>query len=305
MGLLKDLNSGKYNLVLIIILFIFMFHQYWLRSCNSSNKEPMADISVAIKEVNIKEEIKEAVKQLYLADVQAIRNLSEIASKLQKEGLVIAGNLEVRGQIIADKDIISNGDIKAKNEISNPKYTLTGLQDSLDNTVKNINTNFSGIAKSLSQINVGMPVFVRFIAKDPNSNYTSYEWVFSMDSELMLVWNDNKTTGIRNKVVDKAKRLGYSLPLSRVKIPFLNLDFRQWTGFVLSIPNGKTVRIFSYYKTPSDNDITFGSGVHYVNNLNLFRSNGDDGFYGIWAGLDSKKYELIPKGYCVGDMYNL
>jgi len=289
MGLLEDLNTGKYNIVLIIILFIFMFHQYWQSKCKS--KELMADVSA-----DINEKIKETVKKIYLADVQAIRNLSEVANKIQREGLVIAGNLEVRGQIIADQDITSGGDIKAKKEISNPKYTLTNVKDSLDSTVKNVNSNFSGIASSLSRINLGMPVFVRFIAKDPNSNYQSHEWVFSMDSELMLVWHDGNTNLVRNKVVDKAKRLGYTLHESRVKKTIHTWDFRNWTSFILSIPQGKAVRIFSWGNSP-ENDLTYGPGMHYINNLNLFSNTDGYGFHSMWAGLDSKKYELIPKGY--------
>ena len=34
MTLLEDLNTGKYNLVLIGILFVFMFHQYWCKTTN-------------------------------------------------------------------------------------------------------------------------------------------------------------------------------------------------------------------------------------------------------------------------------
>ena len=29
MGVLEDLNTGKYNLILIIVLFILAFHQYF------------------------------------------------------------------------------------------------------------------------------------------------------------------------------------------------------------------------------------------------------------------------------------
>ena len=96
MGLLEDLNSGKYNLVLFSILFIFIFHQYWGSSrfmmksqCKEEIKESMADVS---------NDIKEAVKQVYLADVEAIRNLSEVATKLNnKEGVTVPGNLTVSG----------------------------------------------------------------------------------------------------------------------------------------------------------------------------------------------------------------
>ena len=39
MGILEDINSGKYNTILFGILFIFMFHQYW-----NSKTELMADV---------------------------------------------------------------------------------------------------------------------------------------------------------------------------------------------------------------------------------------------------------------------
>ena len=56
---------------------------------NIGAKQPMVNTSV---------DIKEAISQIYLADVEAIRNLSEVASKLQKDGgLTIPGNLTIRG----------------------------------------------------------------------------------------------------------------------------------------------------------------------------------------------------------------
>jgi hypothetical protein len=43
---------------------------------------------------NVSNDIKEAVKQVYLADVEAIRNLSKVATKLQKDGLIIRSSRE-------------------------------------------------------------------------------------------------------------------------------------------------------------------------------------------------------------------
>jgi microcystin-dependent protein len=103
MGLLEDLNSGKYNLVLFGIIFVILFHVY---SCKQT-KEPMADVSV---------DIKEAIKQVYLADVEAIRNLSEVATKLQKDGLTIPGNLTVTGSF----NYLPRGSIIAYNSSSAP-----------------------------------------------------------------------------------------------------------------------------------------------------------------------------------------
>ena len=55
--------------------------------------EKMTDIST----------IKEQINKVYKADVEAIRNLSLIANKLQKGGLTIPGNLKVKGHLIVNK----------------------------------------------------------------------------------------------------------------------------------------------------------------------------------------------------------
>ena len=126
MGLLEDLNSGKYNLVLICILFIFMFHQYWCidRSTRQSRCFMMrSQCKEEIKESmsNVSNDIKEAVKQVYLADVESIRNLSEVATKLQAGGLTIPGNLTVTGSF----NYLPRGSIIAYNSSSAPSgWTL-------------------------------------------------------------------------------------------------------------------------------------------------------------------------------------
>jgi hypothetical protein len=155
MGLLEDLNSGKYNLVLFGIIFIFMFHQYWGASQTKfepqgkagasqtkfdirSTKEPMADVS---------NDIKEAVKQVYLADVEAIRNLSEVANKLQAGGYTIPGDLTVKGQIISEKKI--NG--LTLSELNNK---IDSVNSSLSSSISSTNTNLTNNVSSLQrQIN--------------------------------------------------------------------------------------------------------------------------------------------------------
>jgi microcystin-dependent protein len=121
MGLLENLNSGKYNLVLFSILFIFIFHQYWdsskfarfmRRSQCKETKETMSNVS---------NDIKEAVKQVYLADVEAIRNLSDIANKINAGTFVFPGNLTVTGSF----NYLPRGTIVAYNSTSAPSgWTL-------------------------------------------------------------------------------------------------------------------------------------------------------------------------------------
>ncbi len=97
-NLLNDIINGKHNVTLFVVIIFLLFHIYYKID---QIKEPMA-------ETDISSQIKEAVKQVYLADVEAIRNLSEVAIKLQKEGLTIPGNLTVTGNITSSGNIVSN-----------------------------------------------------------------------------------------------------------------------------------------------------------------------------------------------------
>jgi hypothetical protein len=75
----------KIDLVFLLIIGLIIVYQY----CNK-NVEKMSNVS---------NDIKEGIRQVYLADVDAIRNLSEVAKKLQAGGLTNPGNLRVNGEI--------------------------------------------------------------------------------------------------------------------------------------------------------------------------------------------------------------
>ena len=140
MGFLEDLKNGDIKSIILVILIVLIFNIYWCKSsvqfarstrqsrCKD-NKEPMADVS---------NDIKEAVKQVYLADVEAIRNLSEIATKINAGTFVFPGNLNVTGTI------------KASGEISNNSLSLSGL----NNSINNVNSSLTGsINNSINSIN--------------------------------------------------------------------------------------------------------------------------------------------------------
>ena len=67
----------------VIIAYVFILYKI----------EKMADTS------STTDQIKQAVKEVYLADVEAIRNLSETATKLQAGGLTVPGNTNFSGNI--------------------------------------------------------------------------------------------------------------------------------------------------------------------------------------------------------------
>jgi microcystin-dependent protein len=76
------------DLFFLIVFSIVIYHIYM-----SYKIEKMADTST------VSDQIKQAVKDIYLADVESIRNLSEVATKLQADGLTIPGVLSISGNI--------------------------------------------------------------------------------------------------------------------------------------------------------------------------------------------------------------
>ena len=123
---LNDFFNGKHNLILFIVIIFLLFHIYYKID---QIKEPMAD-------TDISSQIKDAVKQIYMIDVEAIRNLSEVANKLQKEGLTIPGNLTVTGNINTNGGITSSN-INTNGSITLGKINLSDTENSL--RIKNQN----------------------------------------------------------------------------------------------------------------------------------------------------------------------
>jgi uncharacterized protein YbjQ (UPF0145 family) len=108
----------KIDLVFLIVLGIVVAYIFILHKV-----ETMADVG------NLGQ-IKEAVKQVYLADVEAIRNLSNVASQLQANGLTVPGNLKTN--IISSTDNISvtnktneGGRLRILNELKSGKADQT------------------------------------------------------------------------------------------------------------------------------------------------------------------------------------
>lgn len=88
-------------IILITILFILY--------CKKNNQENMTNTDEVPNEEEIKDIIKEKINEVYQADIQAIRNLSTIAEKLQGggdngTGLVLPSDVVIRGNLTVDKD---------------------------------------------------------------------------------------------------------------------------------------------------------------------------------------------------------
>ena len=71
----------------IIIAYIFVLYKVEKMGVDNPSTPSTVD------------QIKDAVKQIYLADVEAIRNLSADATKLQADGLTVPCQLKVCGKL--------------------------------------------------------------------------------------------------------------------------------------------------------------------------------------------------------------
>ena len=106
----------KIDLVFLLVLgfvvaYLFVLHKV----------ETMADVSNT-------DQIKEAVKQIYMADVEAIRNLSNVATKLQAGGLTVPGTMTLTGNMLINNSDQQDKLIVYKNGDTKPPYLFYNKQ---------------------------------------------------------------------------------------------------------------------------------------------------------------------------------
>jgi len=124
---------------------------------------------------NSTDTIKERITKIYKTDIQAIRNLSEIAQKLQGEGskdLTLPGNFTVEGSLNTVKNV-SMGPIKTNmlilsgKNISSELNQLNSKISSLQSGQNNLNNKQSN---SVGQLNNLKSKVNKFELKFPNNN---------------------------------------------------------------------------------------------------------------------------------------
>ena len=86
----------KIDLIFLIIIGLFVFYSF--NQEKEKEKETMADVG------NI-DQIKEAVKQVYMADVEAIRNLSNVATQIQANGLAVPAHADIKGRMTIGSNV--------------------------------------------------------------------------------------------------------------------------------------------------------------------------------------------------------
>ena len=111
-------NCSNNNIIILIFVLIFCFI-YCIHKINNIERK----LNNKVENFTTQDDINTAVKKIYLADVEAIRLLSNFAIQLSQGGFTIpgnlsisghlntTGNLSISGQLILKNDIITNNDI--------------------------------------------------------------------------------------------------------------------------------------------------------------------------------------------------
>ena len=150
----------KKNLLIIIILFVIInCFSFKLFNSNKQNSEVIEKMSTSS---NANTKIIEQINKIYKTDIQAIRNLSDMSTKLQKGKLVIPGNLTIKENLVTVKNanigpINTNRFILAGKNISNEiiqlKSKISALQTRLANANNKHSTLLVGITTTNARVN--------------------------------------------------------------------------------------------------------------------------------------------------------
>ena len=96
--------NGLNNNIIILIFFIILFNFYCMYEINNLKKK----LNNRVENFTTPDDINTAVKKIYLADVEAIRLLSNFAIQLSQGGFTVPGNLNMIGQFTSEGIFLKN-----------------------------------------------------------------------------------------------------------------------------------------------------------------------------------------------------
>ena len=195
----------KIDLVFLIVISIVIAYLFVLYKvdCNSDKIEKMADIGTV-------DQIKDAVRQVYQADVEAIRNLSNVATQLQAGGITVPGQLKVGGKLSTNNldpsnmpdgwggglrifDGYASGtmgfgpDGKKLNAYINSGGAIVGIDATIANNLTSTNltsTNINGININASnKTNEGGSISIKNELKNGKANQTNSWTIWNMTGD--------------------------------------------------------------------------------------------------------------------------
>ena len=141
-----------------MIIIYQLYNQNKNKEYFSKNKKPLEDL------------VKDKVNEIYLSDLEAIKNLTLISQKLQNGELNVNGNLNISGIVIEktikdlndrisilDTDyntLINNYNTKQKdyNDLNSNYNTLNTDYNTLNTNYNNLNTNYGTLSTNYDNL---------------------------------------------------------------------------------------------------------------------------------------------------------
>lgn len=165
--------NKKILIIIIILLIITNCLNFGILFNNKKDIENFGGINTTV------DTIKEQINKIYKTDIQSIRNLSEIAQKLQGQqgkNLILPGNFTIEGNLNTTKNV-SMGPIKTNKLVLSGKDILYELNQ-LNSKIKSLESNQNNLVikhhNSTGQLN------------NLNNNVKMFELKFPDKNTLIL-----------------------------------------------------------------------------------------------------------------------
>ncbi len=149
----------------ILLLLIFLIAIYFIQKINNLEKKNIENFIITDADIQT---INTSVKKIYLADVEAIRILSNFAIQLSQGGTIIDNNINFTGTVTTDNiignitttgnintDSINANRINLTSNITTPNINLTGDLNTNSN-LSNITTNNINVGGNINMNNTNI-----------------------------------------------------------------------------------------------------------------------------------------------------
>jgi len=160
-----------------------------------------------MSEVSTDDKIRELINTIYKADVQSIRNLSDIALKLQGtngKDLVLPGNFTIEGSLKVGKDTIVSGKTRLNNDL-----TVSGSSTVSKNSTVSGNSTVNGTSTLGSSLTVISSNKTRYIQIGNNRfGITGGHWDRYWSISEVQAFDKNGTDIALRKPVKQLKGVG-------------------------------------------------------------------------------------------------
>ena len=192
-------NCSNNNIIILIFVLIFCFI-YCIHKINNIERK----LNNKVENFTTQDDINTAVKKIYLADVEAIRLLSNFAIQLSQGGFTVPGNLNITG------NLNNNGNITCTNNINGE--TING------GDINGETINGGDINSTRSFINGGYLTFTNY------NNLVNKVQLFGTGTDMGMVNNKYNAASGGSWSTDWGNEIRFDLTKSKCNLRALQFS---------------------------------------------------------------------------------